>query len=185
MAKRYHLRRSQTIARPLREVFAFFADPSNLEAITPPFLRFRIMTPAPLEMRVGARIDYRLSLWRVPVGWRTRITCFEPDARFIDQQESGPYADWHHLHEFESDGASTRMRDEVTYRLPFGPLGALVHAVWVERQLRTIFDYREVAIARRFGESGQRAPGLALSTEALSTEPLSKEALAAEALRTA
>jgi ligand-binding SRPBCC domain-containing protein len=176
MAKQYRLRRSQTIARPLREVFAFFADARNLEAITPPFLRFRITTPAPIEMRVGARIDYRLSLWGVTLGWRTRITAFEPDARFVDEQESGPYAYWHHLHEFEADGARTRMQDEVTYRLPLGPLGALVHALWVERQLRTIFDYREAAIARRLGESGERAPALVLSAEALSAEALSAEA---------
>lgn len=146
MSKEYRLRRSQSIGRPLPEVFAFFADAANLEAITPPFLRFRIITPAPIEMGVGARIDYRLSLWGVPLSWRTRITCFEPDVRFIDEQEAGPYAYWHHLHEFEADGAGTRMRDEVTYRLPFGPLGRVAHALWVERQLSTIFDYREHAI---------------------------------------
>jgi ligand-binding SRPBCC domain-containing protein len=155
MAKQYHLRRSQTIARPLPEVFAFFADASNLEVITPPSLRFRITTPAPIQMRVGACIDYHLSLWGVPFGWRTRITGFEPNVRFVDEQESGPYAYWHHLHEFEADGASTRMRDEVTYRLPFGPLGAALHALWVERQLVAIFDYREAAIARRLARAAR------------------------------
>jgi ligand-binding SRPBCC domain-containing protein len=164
MAENQRLTRSQLIPRPLPEVFAFFAEAANLEAITPTFLRFRILTPAPIEMRVGARIDYRLSLWGLPVNWRTRISAWEPTSRFVDEQETGPYAYWHHLHEFEAEGSGTRMRDEVTYRLPFGPLGELAHTLWVKRQLRTIFDHRERAIVRRLGAS--LAEGAAGSVEA-------------------
>ena len=153
MTEQYQLVRSQRIERPLPEVFGFFADAGNLEAITPPFLRFRIITPRPIEMRAGTRIEYRLSLWGVPVRWRTLISCFEPDRRFVDEQESGPYAHWHHLHEFEPEGQATRVHDRVTYRLPFGPLGRLVHGVWVERQLHAIFDYRSTAIARLLAET--------------------------------
>jgi ligand-binding SRPBCC domain-containing protein len=148
MPRTHQLARSTSIARPIAEVFAFFSDAANLEAITPPFLRFRIITPPPIEMRPGTRIDYTLSLWGLPVRWRTLITCFELNRRFVDEQEAGPYAYWHHLHEFEADGDGTRMTDEVSYRLPFGALGALAHPLWVERQLAAIFDYREQAIAR-------------------------------------
>lgn len=153
MSTSYRLERSQRIARPLPEVFAFFADAANLEALTPPFLHFQIVTPLPIEMRAGARIEYRLSLWGAPLRWRTLISCFEPERRFIDEQESGPYASWRHVHEFEAEGNGTRMRDEVSYRLPFGPLGTLAHALWVKRQLRTIFDYRATVIARLLGAS--------------------------------
>ena len=146
MPKTHTLTRSQSIARPPAEVFAFFSDAANLEAITPPFLHFRILTPQPIEMREGTRIEYALSLWGIPLRWRTIITCFEPNRRFIDEQEAGPYAYWHHLHEFEAEGDGTRMTDHVTYRLPFGTLGALAHPLWVERQLATIFDFRERAI---------------------------------------
>ena len=151
MLQTHRLARAQSIARPLPEVFAFFADASNLEAITPPFLRFRIVTPLPIEMRQGARIDYSLSLWGAPLRWRTLITRYEPNRRFVDEQEAGPYAYWHHRHEFEAEGSGTRMTDEVTYRLPFGALGSLVHSLWVERQLATIFDYRAQAIVRELG----------------------------------
>ena len=93
MSPRVHrLERSQRIPRRRDEVFAFFADASNLEAITPQFLHFRILSPLPIEMRPGARIDYALSLGGVPVRWRTRITEWEPGVRFVDEQESGPYA---------------------------------------------------------------------------------------------
>jgi ligand-binding SRPBCC domain-containing protein len=151
MPRTHQLARECWIARPLAEVFAFFSDAANLEVITPPFLRFRILTPPPIEMREGTRIDYALSLWGLPMRWRTLITCFEPQRRFVDEQEAGPYAYWHHLHEFEAEGDGTRMTDEVTYRLPFGTLGALAHPLWVERQLADIFDYREGAIARWAG----------------------------------
>lgn len=151
MPKTHRLARSLSIARPLGEVFAFFSDAANLERITPPFLRFRILTPQPIEMRAGTRIDYALSLWGLPVRWRTHITCFEPERRFVDEQEAGPYAHWHHLHEFAAEGDGTRMADEVSYRLPFGTFGALAHPLWLERQLAAIFDYREAAIARWAG----------------------------------
>jgi ligand-binding SRPBCC domain-containing protein len=147
--------RTQRIPRPREAVFAFFADASNLEEITPPFLRFRILTPAPVEMRTGARIDYALSLFGIPLRWRSRITAWEPGVRFVDEQESGPYASWRHVHEFESDGAATLVRDVVDYSLPMGPLGSLAHALFVERTLGRIFDFRREAIRRRFdpGES--------------------------------
>ena len=147
----YRLERTQLIMHPLLEVFAFFADAANLERITPAFLHFEIETPLPIEMRVGAQIDYRLSLGGLPVHWRTRISSWEPPHRFSDDQERGPYALWHHVHEFEAVGAGTRMRDTVDYRLPFGALGTLVHVLWVRRTVERIFEHRQRVIAELFG----------------------------------
>jgi ligand-binding SRPBCC domain-containing protein len=155
VAHNYRLERSQLIARPRSEVFAFFADAANLERLTPDFLRFEIETPLPIEMRAGAQIDYRLSLMGVPVRWRTRIGSWEPPQRFSDDQERGPYALWHHVHEFEAVGEHTRMRDRVDYRLPFGPLGALAHVISVRRTLERIFDYRRKVIEELFGATPQ------------------------------
>ncbi|HEY6098360.1 MAG TPA: SRPBCC family protein, partial [Anaeromyxobacter sp.] len=129
MGRIHRLERAQTVARPRDEVFAFFADASNLEAITPRFLHFRILTPMPIEMRPGARIDYALSLFGVPLRWRTRITEWQPGVRFVDEQESGPYAFWRHTHEFESQGGSTRVRDVVDYAEPLGALGWAAHVL--------------------------------------------------------
>lgn len=137
--------------RPLEEVFAFFADAANLESLTPTFLRFRIVTPPPIAMAAGTRIDYRLSLFGVPFGWQTRIESFEPGVRFVDVQVSGPYREWHHLHEFHRDPLGTRMIDRVDYDLPLGPFGALTHRLFVRPTLERIFDYRADRLAERFG----------------------------------
>jgi ligand-binding SRPBCC domain-containing protein len=158
------LERSALVARPLDEVFAFFADASNLEAITPAFLRFRILTRLPVEMRAGARIDYALSLFGVPLRWVTRIAEWEPGVRFVDVQERGPYALWRHTHTFEGRGDATLVRDVVEYALPLGPLGALAHALLVRRALDRIFDFRREAIRRLLEEGG--APPARAATSA-------------------
>jgi ligand-binding SRPBCC domain-containing protein len=154
----HRLERTELIPRSCDEVFPFFADASNLEAITPPFLRFRILTPTPIEMHAGARIDFALKLFGVPVKWRTCITAWEPGVRFADEQEAGPYAFWRHVHEFEARGESTMMRDTVEYAEPLGPLGRLGHALFVERTLDRIFDFRRDTIRRLF-ECRATSPG--------------------------
>jgi ligand-binding SRPBCC domain-containing protein len=144
------LARSQHVPAPPDEVFEFFADAHNLEAITPPWLGFRVLTPGPIEMRPGALIEYRLALHRVPVRWLTRIDEWEPGRSFVDVQVRGPYRLWHHTHSFEERGRGTLVVDRVRYALPLGPLGALAHAVVVRRDLERIFDHRHAAIAQRF-----------------------------------
>ncbi|MDX2055047.1 MAG: SRPBCC family protein [Polyangiaceae bacterium] len=151
MSSIHKLSRSQLVPRPLPEVFEFFGDAANLESLTPAFLRFRILTPMPIEMGPGVQIDYALSLFRVPVRWRTRITEWQPGVRFVDEQESGPYALWRHTHEFEAQGGSTVMRDIVEYKLPLGALGALAHGLFVRRTLGRIFDFRRDAVERLLG----------------------------------
>ena len=147
------LERSTWIDRPTNEVYAFFADAGNLERITPPELRFRILTPLPMEMKVGALIEYRLALFGVPFGWHTEISCWEPPHRFVDRQLAGPYRQWVHTHEFTSERNGTRMRDAVEYRLPLAPLGVIALPL-VRRQLNRIFDYREATIQRLLRREG-------------------------------
>ncbi len=144
------LRREQTLPGTPDDVFPFFADAGNLEAITPPYLSFRIVTPRPIEMGVGTLIEYKLRLHGLPISWLTRIEVWEPGVRFVDQQMRGPYALWHHTHDFSPgpDG-TTQMTDTVRYALPFGPLGALAHTLFVRRDLNRIFDHRYTEVARR------------------------------------
>lgn len=144
----YTLDQEQLVRRPLSAVFSFFADPSNLERLTPPFLGFRILTPTPITMERGALIDYRISLRGIPLRWRTLIEQYEPGRSFVDSQVRGPYQLWRHTHQFEETPEGTLVRDHVEYALPLGPLGRLAHALLVRRDLGRIFAYRREAIAK-------------------------------------
>ena len=136
--------------RPVRELFAFFSEAKNLEVLTPPDLRFEILTEGDIAMRDGTLIDYRLRLKNIPFRWRTRITRWAPPFGFVDEQVSGPYSVWHHTHSFTDEGDRVRMDDEVIYRLPLWPLGE-VAAPWVAREVERIFDYRTARILEIFG----------------------------------
>ena len=144
------LSREQVLPATPEEVFPFFGDARNLEAITPPFLGFRVVTPEPIEMRPGTLIEYRLRLHAVPLRWRTTIAVWDPPHRFVDVQLSGPYTLWHHTHDFETTaGGGTLMRDTVRYALPLGPLGEIAHALLVRRDLARIFDFRRDAVLHK------------------------------------
>jgi ligand-binding SRPBCC domain-containing protein len=144
----YRLEREQVVPRPVDDVFAFFAEARNLEALTPAWLHFELLTQGPIEMRRGTLIEYRLRLHRVPVRWISRIEQWEVGRSFVDRQVRGPYRLWHHLHEFASHPDGTVVRDQARYELPFGPLGAAAHAAFVRRDLDRIFDFRREAVAR-------------------------------------
>lgn len=139
------LHRQMTLNLPGGEVFAFFADAENLERITPPELHFRIISPRPVPVSKGTIIDYRLRLFHIPFGWRTRITRWRPPHHFVDEQIKGPYRLWIHSHQFREENGTTRIIDRVEYQLPWYPFGECFHP-WVKLELDRIFHYRRQAI---------------------------------------
>ena len=151
MAKTHRFKTSMTLPFGLRETFAFFADASNLEKITPPELSFHILTPQPIDIIEGSEIDYQLRLYGLPLSWRARITNWNPPHRFVDEQIQGPYKLWVHLHRFYQQNGSTKVVDEVRYQLPLWPLGEVVYPL-VAAQLRRIFRFRKQAIGEAIQE---------------------------------
>lgn len=151
----YVLSTSTFLPRPRAEVFSFFADAGNLETLTPPLLRFEILTPLPIAMHAGALIDYRLRLHGVPITWRTEITEWQPPFRFVDQQLRGPYRLWHHEHTFEEAPGGTLATDRVHYA--FLPVPG-VHRLFVEPDLRRIFTYRLERMREFFGAAAPASP---------------------------
>ena len=144
----FTIEREQLLPGRPDKVFPFFADARNLEAITPPLLSFEVVTPGEIPMRLGALIQYRLTLRGIGVNWLTSIQEWEPPWRFVDVQVRGPYALWHHTHEFAvaGDGKSTVMRDTVRYAIGLGPFGALAARAFVHRDVASIFDFRRDAV---------------------------------------
>ena len=125
---------------PIDKVFDFFADPANLEEITPSWLNFKVMSPQSLDIGFGTIIDYRLHLHRVPVTWQSQITEWDPPRRFVDVQNKGPYRHWEHTHEFTPYEGRTLVRDSVKYEVPGG---FMVDKLLVRRDLERIFAYRQ------------------------------------------
>jgi ligand-binding SRPBCC domain-containing protein len=138
------------LPRPRHEVFAFFADAHNLQALTPPWVKFQVLTPGPIAMRPGALIDYRIRVHGLPIRWRTEITEWQPPRRFVDVQLRGPYTLWHHTHAFEERDGGTLCVDDVRYR-PRG--GALVNWLFVRRDVERIFAYRRERLLNLFASN--------------------------------
>ena len=126
-------------------VFPFFASARNLQIITPPWLDFTFLTPEPIEMRVGARIDYRMRVHGLPIRWQSEITVWDPPFRFVDEQRRGPYRRWVHQHTFVERSGGTACQDEIEYAVPGG---SLVNWLLVRQDIRKIFEYRRAALAR-------------------------------------
>jgi len=145
--KRFHLDTSLWLPRPRNEVFQFFADALNLEDITPPWLRFRVITPSPIQICEGAEIKYRLRIRGIPIRWQTRITAWDPPLRFVDEQIRGPYRLWIHEHRFSEQQNGTLCEDSVQYA-PVG--GTLINKLFVERDVREIFAYRAERLRKLF-----------------------------------
>ena len=144
----HHFSSEIWLARPIKEVFAFFSDAANLDSITPPWVSFRTVTRQPIEMHVGAVIDYRLRVRGFPIRWRSEITAWEPPYHFVDEQTRGPYRLWIHAHKFESRNGGALVCDDVRYAVPFD---WLLHKLIVRPDVERIFAYRADCLRRRFG----------------------------------
>jgi ligand-binding SRPBCC domain-containing protein len=150
------LEREQLVSAPVGEVFAFFSQARNLERITPPWLRFEVLTPEPIRMDRGTLIDYRLRLRGLPLRWTSWIEEWEDERGFVDRQLRGPYRLWHHRHEFVPSVHGTVVRDLVRYALPLGRLGEVAHAAFVRRDLDRVFDFRRAAVTSLLDDRADR-----------------------------
>ena len=135
----FRLEAIQLLSQPRDVVFEFFSDAFQLETLTPPWLNFCVLTPAPIRIAAGTLIDYRLRLHGVPIRWQSRICVWEPPFRFVDEQTRGPYRRWHHEHTFEPVDGGTLCRDIVDYAVPGG---RLIDAIFIRHDLRKIFLFR-------------------------------------------
>jgi ligand-binding SRPBCC domain-containing protein len=137
----------QFIPLPRETVFSFFSKAENLEILTPPWLKFKIMNQSTPEIRKGTLINYKLRIHGAPVRWRTLIGEWKPNESFVDTQLKGPYKKWYHVHRFENVPGGTLITDDVTYEIPGWIFGKLI-LPWIKRGVSTIFAYRQEMIQK-------------------------------------
>jgi ligand-binding SRPBCC domain-containing protein len=151
----HYLHREQFIPASVESVWNFFADPRNLNNITPPDMNFEIVTGGDTPpMYEGQIIEYRVAFLRgLRSLWLTEISHVREGSYFVDEQRIGPYRFWYHEHMFEMQKGRVKMTDHVTYAVPLSPLGEVVHAFWIQKRLAGIFDFRRQKIIELFGAS--------------------------------
>lgn len=138
----------QWINKDLKNVFRFFSDEKNLEKITPNYLNFKVVSKSSNSISIGTIIKYKLKLHGLPLTWKSKISDYNENNYFIDEQLSGPYKKWIHRHEFKELYNGTLIKDHVTYKVPFGFFGKILEKFFISKDLKNIFNYRKLAISR-------------------------------------
>lgn len=143
----------QELSVSLEDAWAFFSNPANLKEITPAHMDFRVTSSYHgNHIYAGQIIRYTVKpILGIPLSWCTEITHVEPLKYFIDEQRFGPYAFWHHQHHFKETDAGVLMEDILTYKVPLGPIGDIMNALMVRREVNEIFSYRKRILSERFG----------------------------------
>jgi ligand-binding SRPBCC domain-containing protein len=147
----YQFKRTQLVKTDLHTCWDFFSSPKNLKKITPEYMGFDVLLDIPEKMYPGLMIEYTVKpLFSIPMKWITEITHVEELKYFVDEQRKGPYKIWHHEHHFEVVEGGVLMIDIVSYELPMGFLGRMVHPFIVEKKLKEIFDFRFKVVEEYF-----------------------------------
>tara|TARA_B100000575_G_C22802327_1_gene473403 strand:+ start:207 stop:665 length:459 start_codon:yes stop_codon:yes gene_type:complete len=150
----YQLKATQLIHADITTCWNFFSTPNNLKKITPEYMGFEVLTDLPEIMYEGLMIEYRVKpILNIPTKWVTKISKVEEKKYFVDEQWSGPYKQWHHEHHFKTTKEGTEMTDILTYQMPFGILGKLLHALFIKNKLKSIFKYRHQAVEQIFNKT--------------------------------
>jgi ligand-binding SRPBCC domain-containing protein len=149
--KTYTLAFTQQAARPLAEVFEFFSRAENLQALTPPWLNFKILGVRPQPIQKGTLINYSLRVHGIPLRWTSEIVEWDPPHRFVDLQLRGPYKLWRHEHRFEPKDGGTLISDTISLALPLGLLGQMAYKIKLQSDVQEIFSFRKEKIHVLFG----------------------------------
>jgi ligand-binding SRPBCC domain-containing protein len=131
----------------------FLSNPSNLKTITPPNMRFTIISGADRLIYPGQIIQYLVTpIPGIRTKWVTEITHVKNKKYFVDEQRFGPYSFWHHKHFIHPLTYGIELEDIVDYKIPFGFFGQLLHILFIKRRLNKIFRFRKEKLDQLFGQ---------------------------------
>ena len=126
---------------PVDQLFSWHENPGAFERLTPPF------DPVTIKKRKGGidggEVHIQMNLGPVPLTWVAKHHDYIKNKQFLDEQVSGPFASWEHQHLFEKiDSKSSKLIDEIDYKLPFGTLGNVFGGAFTRQKIDQMFAYR-------------------------------------------
>ncbi len=147
------LQNSQIVDSDIDTIWEFFSTPSNLNELTPPSLRFEILSGEDERIHNGQVICYRIGILPfLRCKWLTEIKHVVPFQSFVDEQRLGPYAFWYHKHSFIKHESTVEIVDTVNYSIGFGPMGSILNFLWIKHHLNHIFSYRNERMIALFSK---------------------------------
>ncbi|MGM7671688.1 SRPBCC family protein [Microbacterium sp. A93] len=103
--------------------------------------------PAGGTFTEGSTVTWRARHFGVPFHLSSIVFDIDPPHRFCDEQTKGPFGAFHHEHLFLEHPDGTLMRDTVTFRSPFGPIGRLVDRLFMREYMRRLISERNELLA--------------------------------------
>jgi ligand-binding SRPBCC domain-containing protein len=130
------------IDAPVDRLAEFHKSSEALKALTPPDREVEILTENP-EVTEGSVHTMRIKQFGLPMVWKSKITHVEEGRSFVDEAIKSPFAHWKHTHEFlPLEKGQSLLRDTVEYQAPLGPLGAVAHKMFIDKQIEDLFEFR-------------------------------------------
>lgn len=156
--------KTSRIPGPRREVFDWHTRPGAFERLTPPWDRTRLLEYGGIQD--GQRVVLRVwAPW--PRKWVAEHEDYIDGVQFKDRQIKGPFPKWVHAHRVEPDPKgrldACQMRDQIDFKLPAGPLGALAYRWFMRKQIQQMFAYRHYTLVSDTLEHRDTARGRRLT----------------------
>ena len=141
----------QTLPITIEEAWNFFSSPKNLNLITPPDVKFKILNDVPEQITAGTMIYYQISPFlNLKFKWVTEISVVSHHNHFFDEQRKGPYRIWHHEHYFTKTDSGVLMTDKVFYDIGKSVFGWMAGKLVVDKKVKNIFAFRRKKLEELF-----------------------------------
>ena len=162
--------------------FEWFEHEGSFRRLMPPW-EVAEEVRADDSLEVGSQRVFRFPAPGAPflkMTWVAEHTAYDPPHHFSDTMVKGPFWSWNHDHNLVESGGKTTVRDEVTYQVPFGPLGNLADRILagmlVRGRISKMFKARELRLQRdmkehsRFAHEGRKRILVAGSSGLIGTQ---------------
>jgi len=147
----YHYKHETIVEADAESTFAWFEHEGSFRRLMPPW-EVAEEVRADESLEVGSQRVFRFPMGPIKMTWVAEHTGYEPPRFFSDKMVRGPFWSWSHDHHLIEDNGTTKVVDEVTYQVPFGPLGNLADRVLggrlVRRRISQMFTARELRLQR-------------------------------------